>query len=115
MKWSRGWLAQRGMVTFELAVGILAACVVTAMLGWGIALLGVQAQCAEVAGQIARQLGRGDSVAAAEAQGRAPEGAQISVSEGAGEIVVVVRLDAYWGALGPVPVQGRAVAPSDGR
>ena len=31
--------AHRGMVTFELAIGLLAACLATALLGWGIGLV----------------------------------------------------------------------------
>ena len=46
--------AHRGMVTFELAIGLLTACLATALLGWGIGLVGLQARCTESAGQIAR-------------------------------------------------------------
>ncbi|MDI9628339.1 MAG: TadE family type IV pilus minor pilin [Acidobacteriota bacterium] len=107
--------AQRGMVTFELAIGILAACLATALLGWGIGLVGLQARCTESAGQIARQLGRDDQQAADEARGRVPEGAAVLVSEAPTEVAVVVSVEASWGAFGPITVEGRAAAPTGGR
>lgn len=107
--------AQRGMVTFELAVGLLTACLVTALLGWGIGLVGLQARCTESAGQIARQLGRDDEQAAAEARGRVPDGAAVQVIEAATEVTVVVSVERSWGAFGPVIIRGRAAAPAEGR
>lgn len=103
------------MVTFELAVGILAACLVTGLLGWGIALVGLQARCAEVASQVARQIGRGDPQAASEARRRAPDGAIVTVDENTHDVEVTVLVEARWGAFGPVEVRGRAVAPAQGR
>lgn len=108
-------LRGRGMVTFELAVGILAACLITALLGWGIGLVGLQARCTEVASQIARQLGRGDEQAADEARGRVPRGGQVRVVDGPGEVEVLVIVEARWGSFGPIEVSGRAVAPAQGR
>lgn len=108
-------IASRGMVTFELAIGILAACLVTAMLGWAISLVGLQARCTEVASQIARQLGRGDQVAAGEARERIPDGAQVQVVDGADQVEVRVVVAAQWGHFGPIEVSGRAVAPTQGR
>lgn len=107
--------AHRGMVTFELAVGLLAACLATALLGWGIGLVGLQARCTESAGQIARQLGRDDEQAAAEARGRVPDGAAVQVIEAATEVTVVVSVEQSWGAFGPVTIRGRAATPAEGR
>lgn len=107
--------ANRGMVTFELAVGILSAALLTALLGWGIGLVSLQSRCTDVAGQVARQLGRGDSVAADEARGRVPADAQVQVHEGPSEVEVVVVAQASWGVFGPVEVTGRAISPTQGR
>lgn len=106
---------QRGMVTFELAIGILAACLLAGMLGWTIGLVALQARCSDAAGQIVRQLARGDDEAAQEAKDRAPDGADIEVTEAPGVITVLVSVDANWGALGPVEIKGRASAPDGGR
>lgn len=107
--------AHRGMVTFELAIGLLAACLATALLGWGIGLVGLQARCTESAGQIARQLGRDDEQAAAQARGRVPDGAAVQVIEAATEVTVLVSVERSWGAFGPVTIQGRAATPTEGR
>lgn len=106
---------QRGMVTVELAVGVLAACLVAALLGWGIGLIGLQARCGESASQIARQLGRDDQQAADEARLRVPDGAEVRVTSGNTTVEVLVTAQASWGRLGPVTVQGRATAPTRGR
>lgn len=110
-----GRWADRGMVTFELAIGILAACLVTAMLGWGVSLFGLQARCSEAASQIARQLGRGDQEAAEEARARVPQGARVQVLDGRDEVEVAVVVEARWGSFGPVEVSGKAIAPTRGR
>ncbi len=110
-----GTKTQRGMVTVELAVGVLAACLVAALLGWGIGLIGLQARCSESASQIARQLGRDDQQAADEARLRVPDGAEVRVTSGNTTVEVLVTAQASWGRFGPVTVQGRATAPTRGR
>ncbi len=107
--------AQRGMVTAELAVAILAACLLTGILGWTVSLVALQARCADAAGQIARQLARGDQEAAREAEERIPDGAQLKVEESATEVTVLVTVEAHWGTLGPVEITGRASSPGGGR
>ncbi len=75
-----GRSSERGMVTVELAIGVVAATLVAAFLA-GLTLLGVaQAACAETASQVARQTARGDVVAVREAEERAPAGAVVEVS-----------------------------------
>lgn len=106
---------RRGMVTFELAVGILTASLLAGLLGWGMALVGLQARCTDLASQVARQLGRGDLPAAAQAQARVPDGGQVLVNESDQQIEVMIVVEASWGVLGPVKISGRAVAPTGGR
>ena len=78
-----GRSSERGMVTVELAIGVVAATLVAAFLA-GLTLLGVaQAACAETASQVARQTARGDVVAVREAEGWPPGGA---VGGGAREV-----------------------------
>lgn len=100
----------RGMVTFELAVGMLSAAVVTAMLGWGISLLGLQARCVDVAAQVARQSARDDSAGVEQAKAKAPKDAEIKVVRDDDQINVTVSTDARLGVLGPVHISGSAVA-----
>lgn len=106
---------QRGMVTFELAIGMLSAALVATVLGWAVSLLMVQARCTDVAGQIARQLGRGDQEAAAQIVPLAPVGAQVEVTSADGLVTVRVAVDERLGIIGPVTVVGSATAPQQGR
>lgn len=103
------------MVTFELAVGTLSAVVVTALLAWGIGLVALQARCHDTAAQIARQLARGDQAAAQEALARGPQDASMTVDDKDGNVSVVVRVAARFGAVGPVDVRGGAQMPREQR
>lgn len=101
------------MVTFELAVGVLSACLLAAVLGWGISLVTLQSRCSDAATQIVRQLARGDQQAAADAISRAPEGAQVLTDDQPDKIKVTVLVEVRWGAFGPVEVRASAVAPKE--
>ncbi|WP_341729152.1 TadE family type IV pilus minor pilin [Brooklawnia sp.] len=106
---------QRGMVTVELAVGMLTACLMAGMLGWTVSLVALQARCSDAAGQIARQLARGDQEAAQQAEVHMPDGAALTVLESDARVTVLVAVETHWGALGTVAIEGRASAPSGGR
>lgn len=108
-------MTHRGMVTFELAIGVLTAALAATILGWTVSLLMVQARCTDVAGQMARQLGRGDQAAASQLSELAPAGAQIQVASDDGLITVRVTVDERLGAVGPVRITGSASAPEQGR
>ena len=69
----------------------------------------------DAAGQIVRQLARGDQEAAQEAEQHVPDGARVQVVEAGQQITVQVAVDARWGALGPIEIEGRATAPTAGR
>lgn len=90
------------MVTVELAVGLVTAVLLAATLS-GIVLLGVaQAACARTSSEVARQLARGDAVAAREARDEAPQGAQVRVEELTDG--VAVRVSAPVRVLGLAPL-----------
>lgn len=92
------------MVTVELAVGLVTAVVLTATLA-GVVLLGVaQAACARTSSEMARQLARGDTVAARAAADGAPEGAQSRVEERPDGVAVRVRVPVRILGVGPVVV-----------
>lgn len=101
---------QRGMVTAELAIGILTTAIVLGIACWVVSLVVLQTHCADTASQVARQLARGDTKAADEARGRAPKGARTVVQHGAGTVRVAVDVDSSWGRIGPVHLKGEATA-----
>lgn len=101
---------QRGMVTAELAIGILTTAIVMGIACWVVSLVVLQTHCADTASQVARQLARGDAKAAAEARGRAPRGARTIVQRDSGEVTVRVDVDSSWGGVGPVHLRGEATA-----
>lgn len=109
----RGWRpervprGERGMVTAELAVGVLSAALIAGMLCWVLVLIGLRTTCQDTAAQMARQLARGDRPAAQRARESIPD-AQVSVDTRGEDIVVTVSAKANWGALGPIVVLASA-------
>ena len=102
--------SQRGMVTVELAVGVVTAVVVTACLV-SLAMLGVaQSACAESSAQLARQSARGDTRAVQAARDRAPDGARISIDRQAGGVEASVTLGVRVLGLGEMEVGAQAWA-----
>jgi len=101
------------MVTAELALGILTATMVAVVLCWGINLIVVQTECADVAAQIARAEARADSAAADQARGHAPAGATIEVTRPGGDVHVVVSVKARFGKLIGITVTGTATMPKE--
>lgn len=100
--------APRGMVTVELAIGLLTATLLTAVLVT-LAMLGVaQAAAAESSAQLARQIARGDEAAVEEATERAPGEPEISYRDGGVEVSVTSETFVF--GIGDVPVTARAWA-----
>lgn len=100
----------RGMVTAELSVAILAALAVLAMLCWGVSLVVLQLRCVDTAAEVARQSARGDDAAVAHAKQDAPGGAQITVSQ-RGPVTMVrveLRVEALLPGLPMVPLSSDA-------
>lgn len=83
---------QRGMVTAELAVGLLAVAVVISMVAGLAGVLLLQARCTDAASEIARQAARGDDAAVARAAADLPTGAVVDRARRGGIVVVTVRL-----------------------
>ncbi|GAB3625152.1 hypothetical protein GCM10027418_32390 [Mariniluteicoccus endophyticus] len=93
---------ERGMVTAELALGLVALVVaLTAAFGLvGVAL--VQGQCWDTASEVARQVARGDDEAARRARRDAPRGADVDVDRRGNVVVVEVEAPARpFGERGP--------------
>ncbi len=89
-----GRSGDRGMVTAELAVSILAALALLIMLSWGIVLIMLQLQCADTAAEVARQAARGDEAGVDRAKRDAPEGSVITIDQAGGTTTVQVRFTA---------------------
>jgi len=103
----------RGMVTFELAIGILSAAIVTVILCWTVGLMTLHVRCADAAAQIARYTARGDDAGASDARARAPTGARVDVSQDAATVTVVVSASSRLGRIGPITMTGRATVPKE--
>ena len=64
----------RGMVTVEMAVSLIAATLVVATSCWVVGLVVVEDACRTTAAQVARQVARGDTASAWQAESTAPTG-----------------------------------------
>ena len=109
----RNW--RRGMVTVELAIGMLVAGSLAVTFSWAVSLIGLQSRCADAAGQIARQVARGDLPAQQIAQAQLPAGAQLSINKTDDIIEVQVSVQSSLGRIGAVTVSGEATALNGGR
>jgi len=101
------------MVTAELALGILTATMVAVVLSWGIHLIVVQTECADVAAQVARAEARGDAASASQAREHAPAGSTIDVSRPGDDVQVKVSIKVSFGPVIHVTVTGTAVMPKE--
>lgn len=86
--------AARGMVTAELALGVLAAAMLLVALCWGLAIAVLQVRCMDTAAQTARQAARGDHAAVARARADAPAGSEVRIRTVGDDVVVEVDLSA---------------------
>ena len=105
--------ASRGMVTFELAIGILSAALAAVVLCWALGLLTLHIRCADAAAQVARYTARGDSLQVTAAKARAPVGSTIEVTEDVSSVTVVVSAQSRLGRIGPITMSGRATMPKE--
>lgn len=101
---------ERGMVTAELALGLMVAALVAVVALWAVGVGGQQLALADVATQVARQEARGDAAAVAQIQRRVPD-AQIDVSrcDGLARVRVTLRTRPF-GALPAVELTARATS-----
>ena len=77
-----GAVRDRGMVTAELAVGLVVVVLAAVVLAWGLHLVVRQMLLEDAVAEVARQVARGDEDAVDAARAEAPPGARISVREG---------------------------------
>ncbi|WP_245558933.1 TadE family type IV pilus minor pilin [Aestuariimicrobium kwangyangense] len=103
--------AQRGMVTVELAIGLIFAALVLFACSAVIGLAILQGQCEDTATQVARQESRGDESAARRSRQAAPRAATITTTTKDGWVTVVVSAQRGWGTIGPVTISGEASLP----
>ncbi len=108
-----GGRADRGMVTAEIAVGLVALALVVAVAVQVIHLVILQTRCADTASAVARQLARSDADAAARASNTAPPGARVQTDVVGGHVVVTVHLQAGVLGVGRIPLAARAEVVSE--
>ena len=103
------------MVTAELAMASLLVSVIIVLLGWLSVVIASAVRCQDTAWEVARQEARGDGAAARRARLAAPPGARVRVERAAGQVSVVVQLDArpWVGWLPPVPLRAAAVVHAE--
>lgn len=90
---------ERGMVTAELALAVLASIFVLMIMCWSVALAVLQLRCMDTAAEVARQAARGDRTAMVRAQHDAPAGAEVTLTTTGDRVIVVVALAARPGGL----------------
>ncbi|MFT4296542.1 MAG: TadE family type IV pilus minor pilin [Micropruina sp.] len=103
--------SERGMVSVEVAFGVLLSAVVTLGLCYLIAIVIQLGQLQAVAGEVARQEARGDTAAARRAEHDAPDGTRVRVSGSGADVVVEAELQSrpWGGVIPPVGLSARAV------
>lgn len=82
---------ERGMVTAEIALGMLLVAAMAVVMGWLGGVIVMQQRVDDSAVQIARQQARGDTAAVARARADAPDGATVDIRRDGEEYVVTVR------------------------
>jgi len=108
-----GGQRQRGMVTAELAIGILSATMLAIGLCWSISLIVIHTECADAAAQIARAEARDDATASAQATQHVPGGATIAIDHTDGQERVTVSVLVSLGHVFRIQVSGTAVMPKE--
>lgn len=100
-------MRRRGMVTAEVAVGMVALVMLVAMLAGLSATVQLHARCLASANEIARFEVRHDSASADRAAADVPRGAEVSRSRQGAVVVVVVRAPVRLAALPAFWVEAR--------
>ncbi|WCC80965.1 TadE family type IV pilus minor pilin [Cutibacterium equinum] len=101
------------MVTVEMAVSLITAALIVVTSCWVVGLVVVEDSCRTTAAQIARQVARGDTASARQAEQHAPTGARVSTTTSDGWVEVTVQVDRSLGRLGPVHLRGQARSPME--
>ncbi len=106
----KGPTRERGMVSVELAIGVLAMALVALVGAFIISMAVVQGRCGDTAAAVSRQLARGDRQEADRARGTAPRGATVQVTTSGGRVRVTVSVSERLGRFGPVRLSSTAEA-----
>ncbi|MGK2309972.1 TadE family type IV pilus minor pilin [Cutibacterium sp. V947] len=101
------------MVTVEMAVSLITAALIVVTSCWVVGLIVVEDACRTTAAQVARQMARGDTASARQAQQHAPSGAQVSTTTSSGWVNVTVEVERSLGRIGPVHLRGQARSPME--
>lgn len=101
---------ERGMVTAELAIGIIGLVLLLGAACWSVMVVGLQTRCQDTAAEMARQYARADDAAAEQARQRGPKGSRASVHRSGATVSVDVEMDSAFGTFGRVHLHGRATA-----
>lgn len=102
---------RRGMVTAELAIGLLTASLVLFGASAVIGLLILQDRAEAIAAQAARHAARGDARQLSEVRTRAPRGSEVTVRTSGGWAEARVTVSRSWGPIGPVKLSAVASQP----
>ena len=101
----------RGMVTLELAVGLLVAALTLFGASSVIGLLMLQDRAESVAGQAARHAARGDAKELRRVKTFAPSNSSVEVITRDGWVHATVTVTRSWGPIGPVQMRATAQQP----
>ncbi|MBO1032363.1 hypothetical protein IPV09_13570 [Tessaracoccus sp. SD287] len=101
----------RGMVTLELAVGLLVAALTLLGASSVIGLLMLQDRAESIAGQAARQAARGDARQLQRVKSLAPSNSSVEVVTTNGWVHATVTVKRSWGPIGPVVLRAQAQQP----
>lgn len=104
---------QRGMVTAELAVGVMVMALALLFASAVVGLLIQQDAAENIAAQVARHAARGDDAEVAKVKRRAPKGATVGLDEGEGWVRATVTIKQRWGRVGPVTLTATAQAAKE--
>lgn len=104
---------QRGMVTAELAVGVMVMALALLFASAVVGLLIQQDAAENIAAQVARHAARGDDAEVAKVKRRAPKGATVGLDEGDGWVRATVTIKQRWGRVGPVTLTATAQAAKE--
>lgn len=104
---------ERGMVSVELALGILTLVAITAFLGWVLSVGITQARVNDAALRAARSIARGEEIATDQVAELAPPGSDVEISNRGGYTVVRVIAQASFAGFGSVTLTGVASYPTE--
>lgn len=99
-----------GMVTAEMAVGLLSVALLMVVMAWLAGVLALQVRCIDTAAEVARQAARDDLAAVERAKADGPRGAEVAVTTSGqtAQVRVRARARALIPALPEVPVHAEA-------